>query len=396
MKEKANMKSKIIVTGGGSGGHVSCASAIIEELATRYNLTEENFLYIGGDLGMEGENKSESLEKRYFNNKQFNQKYIRAGKLQRKISLQTIKLLLRTILGIIDSYKIIKIFKPDIVISTGGFVTVPVCTVAKLFKAQIYIHEQTATIGLSNKIVSKFAQKVFITFPSSSKYFSKEKSTHTGNLIRKAIFEKTGKGEFSNILKDMIKEKNNYPIIYISGGGLGSHIINQTVESSLTELLEKYQIVLQTGGNSILNDYENIMKQREKLPEQIKKRFLPIKFISEKEIGFLFNNTDLFIGRAGANTVYELGVLRIPSILIPIPWVTHNEQEENARILSNLGIAKIINEKDLTPQNLSKSIDKYFANPTETKNKIKLNQKRIDEIFKTDAVTKIFKFLNIK
>ena len=102
MKEKANMKSKIIVTGGGSGGHVSCASAIIEELATRYNLTEENFLYIGGDLGMEGESKSESLEKRYFNNKQFNQKYIRAGKLQRKISLQTIKLLLRTILGIID------------------------------------------------------------------------------------------------------------------------------------------------------------------------------------------------------------------------------------------------------------------------------------------------------
>ena len=194
----------------------------------------------------------------------------------------------------------------------------------------------------------------------------------------------------------MIKEKNNYPIIYISGSGLGSHIINQTVESSLTELLEKYQIVLQTGGNSILNDYENIMKQREKLPEQIKKRFLPIKFILEKEIGFLFNNTDLFIGRAGANTVYELGVLRIPSILIPIPWVTHNEQEENARILSNLGIAKIINEKDLTPQNLSKSIDKYFANPTETKNKIKLNQKRIDKIFKTDAVTKIFKFLKLR
>lgn len=396
MEEKANMKSKIIVTGGGSGGHVSCASAIIEELSTKFNLTNQNFLYIGGDLGMEGENNSESLEKRYFSNKKFNQKYIRAGKLQRQFSLKTIKLLLRTILGIIDSYKIIKDFKPDIVISTGGFVTVPVCVVAKLFKAEIYIHEQTATVGLSNKIVSKFAQKVFLTFPSSSKYFPKEKSVHTGNLIRKAIFEKAGEGEFSNILKTMIKQREKYPIIYISGGGLGSHIINQTVASSLTELLEKYQIVLQTGGNSILNDYESIMKQREKLPDLMKQRLLPIKFVSEKEIGFLFNNTDLFIGRAGANTVYELGVLKIPSILIPIPWVTHNEQEENAKILSDLGIAQILNEKDLTTDNLLESIGKYFENSETIKREIGLNQKIIEEIFNTDAITKIFKFLNIK
>lgn len=396
MEEKDKMNSKIIVTGGGSGGHISCASAIIEELYTRYDLTDENFIYIGGDLGMEGESKAESLEKRYFKNKNFNQKYIRAGKLQRNFSIKTVTLLFRTLLGVIDSYQIIKNFKPDIVISTGGFVTVPVCIVAKLFRSKIYIHEQTATVGLSNKIVSKVAEKVFLTFPSSAKYFPAQKSIHTGNLIRKAIFNKTGDGELSNALRNMIKQREKLPIIYISGGGLGSHIINQTVMKSLKILLERYQVVLQTGNNSIYNDYGTAVKIKRSLPKDMEGRFFPIKFVSETEIGFLFNNIDLFVGRSGANTVYELGVLKIPSILIPIPWVTHNEQEENAKILSTLNLAEILKENDLTTQKLVDSIEKYFQNIDSKREKIKSNKEKIERIFNTDAVIKIFNILNIK
>lgn len=396
MEEKDKMNSKIIVTGGGSGGHISCASAIIDELSIRYDLTNQNFMYIGGDLGMEGESKAESLEKRYFKNKNFNQKYIRAGKLQRNFSIKTVTLLFRTLLGVIDSYQIIKNFKPDIVISTGGFVTVPVCIVAKLFRSKIYIHEQTATVGLSNKIVSKVAEKVFLTFPSSAKYFPAQKSIHTGNLIRKAIFSKTGKGELSDAVRSMIKIKENLPIIYISGGGLGSHVINQTVMESLKILLERYQVVLQTGNNSIYNDYGTAVKIKRSLPKDMEGRFFPIKFVSETEIGFLFNNIDLFVGRSGANTVYELGVLKIPSILIPIPWVTHNEQEENAKILSTLNLAEILKENDLTTQKLVDSIEKYFQNIDSKREKIKSNKEKIERIFNTDAVIKIFNILNIK
>lgn len=396
MEEKDKMNSKIIVTGGGSGGHISCASAIIDELSIRYDLTNQNFMYIGGDLGMEGESKAESLEKRYFKNKNFNQKYIRAGKLQRNFSIKTVTLLFRTLLGVIDSYQIIKNFKPDIVISTGGFVTVPVCIVAKLFRSKIYIHEQTATVGLSNKIISKIAEKVFLTFPSSAKYFPTRKSIHTGNLIRKAIFNKTGDGELSNALRNMIKQREKLPIIYISGGGLGSHVINQTVMKSLKILLERYQVVLQTGNNSIYNDYDTAIKIKRNLPRDIGGRFLPIQFVSEEEIGFLFSNTDLFIGRSGANTVYELGVLKIPSILIPIPWVTHNEQEENAKILSTLNLAEILKENDLTTQKLVDSIEKYFQNIDSKREKIKSNKEKIERIFNTDAVIKIFNILNIK
>lgn len=396
MEEKDKMNSKIIVTGGGSGGHISCASAIIDELSIRYDLTNQNFMYIGGDLGMEGESKAESLEKRYFKNKNFNQKYIRAGKLQRNFSIKTVTLLFRTLLGVIDSYQIIKNFKPDIVISTGGFVTVPVCIVAKLFRSKIYIHEQTATVGLSNKIISKIAEKVFLTFPSSAKYFPAQKSIHTGNLIRKAIFSKTGKGELSDAVRSMIKIKENLPIIYISGGGLGSHVINQTVMESLKILLERYQVVLQTGNNSIYNDYGTAVKIKRSLPKDMEGRFFPIKFVSETEIGFLFNNIDLFVGRSGANTVYELGVLKIPSILIPIPWVTHNEQEENAKILSTLNLAEILKESDLTTQKLVDSIEKYFQNIDSKREKIKSNKEKIERIFNTDAVIKIFNILNIK
>lgn len=375
MESKKEIKKKIILTGGGSGGHISVVSSLIATLQKKYLLNEENFLYIGGDLGMEDEKPGNSLEKKIFSKETFNQKYIRAGKLQRSISLKTIYLLFRVILGFIDSFKIIKEFKPDIVISTGGFVTVPVCIAAKIFKSKIYLHEQTATVGLANSIVSKFADKIFITFPSSIKYFSKEKTIHTGNLVRPEIFEKSGSGQIIQPLKRMLINQEEYPIIYISGGSLGSHSINITIKDSLTNLLEDFQIILQTGDNKALKDYEILKKEREKLPNELKERFLPIKYVSRGEIGFLYDNIDLFVGRAGANTVYEMGILKIPSLFIPIPWVTHNEQEENALILKNLGLADILHEGELTPEQLVLKIHRFYE-----------KEKTID----SDALSKIF------
>ena len=159
---KKQLSKRIIVTGGGSGGHISAALSVISSLEEKYILEKNHFLYVGGDLGMEGEKPGNSLEQKLMKGKSFECKYIRAGKLQRSLSFNTIRLLFRTILGLIDSYKIIKTFRPDIVISTGGYVTVSVCLIAKLLKADIYLHEQTATVGLTNKIVGKLAKKIFI------------------------------------------------------------------------------------------------------------------------------------------------------------------------------------------------------------------------------------------
>lgn len=379
MEGKKVLKKRIVVTGGGSGGHVSVASAIISALREKYELTNQNFLYVGGDLGMSNERPGKSIEKRIFSKENFNQKYIRAGKLQRRFSLKSLYLLIRVIFGFWDSFIILKKFKPDIVISTGGFVSVPVCLIAKILKAQIYLHEQTAAVGLSNKIVGKYANKIFITFPSSEEYFPKGKTLHSGNLVREEIFNKSGRGPIVQPLKKMLEQQEEFPIVYISGGSLGSHIINSTVKECLLSILQDFQIILQTGDNQEYKNYELLVKERRKLSANLRDRFFPIKYVGRKEIGFLLNNINFFVGRSGANTVYEMGVLKIPSIFIPIPWVTHNEQERNAKVLKNLGLAEILPEGELIPENLVLKMKRFY---NREKN---YDEKEIDKTFLKNA-----------
>ncbi len=389
LMDKQKLNKKILITGGGSGGHISAALSIISSLESKYILDNEHFLYVGGDLGMEGEKTGNSLEQKLMKGKNFNCKYIRAGKLQRSFSWNTIKLLFRTIPGFIDSYKIVKAFRPNIVISTGGFVTVHVCIAAKLFKAKIYLHEQTATVGLTNSIVGKISDKIFISFESSRKYFKKEKTILTGNLVRSDIFNTKGQGNVVDQVRKMKEKQSKYPIIYISGGGLGSHLINETIKEALSSLLQKYQIILQTGDNKVFKDYAILKDKKTSLSNDLKERFLPVTYINNTEIGYVLNNTDLYIGRSGANTVYELGVLQIPSIFIPIPWVTHNEQQRNAEVLANLGLAEILPEGELMPECLMSKIESFL------KKEKQIDIKQLKEIFRTDANEIILKSIGI-
>lgn len=367
------LKKKIVVTGGGSGGHVYTALSLMKALRDKYRNSPKLLLYIGGDLGMENDKAGNSIDKKVFCRENFSQEYIRAGKLQRSFSFKSLILLFRTTLAFIDSYRIINKFKPDIVISTGGFVSVPVCLIAKIFGSEIYLHEQTSTVGLSNRIVGKFAKKIFIAFPSSIEFFPKEKTIHTGNLLREEIFKENSNASFSKELKSMIEEQEESPIIYISGGSLGSHTINITVKECLYPLLQKYQLIVQTGDNQKYKDFEILQKEKKKLPKELQSKLLILKYIDSKEIGLVLNNIDLFVGRSGANTVYEMGILQIPSIFIPIPWVTNNEQEKNARILRDLGIAEIIHEGELTPETLVLKINR-FINKTKNYNKEELSR----------------------
>lgn len=197
-----------------------------------------------------------------------------------------------------------------------------------------------------------------------------------------------GRGGITESVKKMIIHQEDLPIIYVSGGSFGSHIINNVIKESLLLLLQDYQLILQTGDNNITNDFKLLSLERDKLTDELKERMVVTKYIGNEEIGFVLNNTDLFIGRAGANTVYELGLLRIPSILIPIPWVTHNEQMENAKVLESIGLARIINEGELTPEKLQVTLRLF------SKEKIDVNEKKANEIFIKNAAFKIIKNIN--
>lgn len=386
---KRKLNRKVIIVAAGSGGHLSAATAIIDGLREKYSDVDQNLLFVGGDLAMTGERGNTSLEEKKVKELGIQFKKVRAGKLQRRFSLSTIPLAMRTVLGIIDAYRITKEFSPDLIISTGGYVCVPVAIAAYMLKIPVFLHEQTAAIGLSNKIVSKIAQKVFITFPSSARYIPENKAIHVGNAVRKSVFQTKGEGEIFDAITNMKKREKELPILYISGGGQGSHIINLTIRDILPTLLQKYQIILQTGDNQVHRDYEVLYRDWKGLSPDLRERLFVTKFIDEKSIGSVFNNATLFVGRSGANTVYELGALGIPAILIPIPWVTHNEQELNAKILVDLGQAMILPEGELNPSKLKLEIDRFVAKL----GNLEIDQAKAKEIFRLDAVERMLTFI---
>jgi UDP-N-acetylglucosamine--N-acetylmuramyl-(pentapeptide) pyrophosphoryl-undecaprenol N-acetylglucosamine transferase len=350
------LNKRIIITGGGSGGHVSVAQSIISELEKRYSNTKEMILYIGGDLAMIGDTTNTSIEERIIVPTGYTFKKLRAGKLQRYFSLKTFELFFRGFLGISDAYNYVKEFKPDLIISTGGFVSVPVALAAFLLKIPLYIHEQTASVGLSNRIAGFIAKKIFVSFEQSLKFFPKKKTIVVGNPVRDEIFQSIVESENAKTILKMSENKKTFPIILVMGGSLGSHIINVAIRNSLTHILEKYQIILQTGVNQTFKDYDVLIKDRLTLPKEKQNRLLIVKSLNRDEIGTAFKYSDVYLGRSGANFVYELGLLQIKSILVPIPWVTHNEQEKNANILVDMGTGTIVREGELSKDKIMDTV----------------------------------------
>ncbi|MDY0096818.1 MAG: UDP-N-acetylglucosamine--N-acetylmuramyl-(pentapeptide) pyrophosphoryl-undecaprenol N-acetylglucosamine transferase [Candidatus Dojkabacteria bacterium] len=372
---------KILITGGGSGGHISVAKSLISTLIEDFDIPSNNLTYVGGDLGMEGESVGNSLDMRSFKDVNVNKYYIRAGKFQRKVSLRTIPLLFRTILGFFDSISILSKQKPNILISTGGFVSVPVCIAGILFNKPIYLHEQTASVGLSNRVIGRFAKKIYLAFRESSRYFKEKKVVHVGNIVRKEIFLKQ-KNENTDIdIVKLVENNSSLPFIYISGGSLGSHVLNEKVIGCIEDLLSSYRVLLQTGDNEIHKDFDKAIDKKISLSEDLQSRFVIKKYIDEKSIGYVLNSMDLFVGRSGANTVYEIGVLKKYALLIPIPWVTHNEQYLNAKVLEDIGSTNILEEKYLENCNLRKEIERL-----EEKKKIrKIDSEKLEKLFPINA-----------
>ena len=374
-------ETRILITGGGSGGHISVAKSLISTLIEDFDIPSKNITYVGGDLGMEGERVGNSLDMKSFKDVDVKKYYIRAGKFQRKVSLKTIPLLFRTFLGFLDSISILSKQKPNILISTGGFVSVPICIAGILFGKPIYLHEQTASVGLSNRVVGIFAKKIYIAFRESIKYFNKKKVVHVGNIIRKEIFLKQKNEDTDTDIVNLLERNPFLPFIYISGGSLGSHVLNEKVIECIDDLLSSYRILLQTGDNEIHKDFDKALEKRDSLTEDLQSRLAIKKYIDEKSIGYVLNSMDLFVGRSGANTVYEIGVLKKYALFIPIPWVTHNEQYLNAKVLEDIGSANILEEKYLENCNLKKEIERL-----EEKVKVrKIDIEKLEKLFPTNA-----------
>ena len=320
---------RVIITAGGTGGHIYPALAIINKIKKEEPNSE--FIYIGTHNRME----KDIVPK---HNIPFKEIEI-YGFYRREIfkNFKVIKTLLKSYK---KSKKIIKEFNPDIVIGVGGYVTVPVLMAAKRLKYKTVVHEQNSVPGLSNKILSFLVDKILVSFESSMKYFPKKKVYFTGNPCSEDALNK------EPFKKEELGLSNSKKLVYIVMGSLGSSKISEFMINSLKLFKDKnYEVVFVTGKDS----YEMVASN--KFPDNVK--LFP--YLENQTRAFQI--ADIIVTRCGASTLSEIVALEKPSILIPSPYVPNNHQYKNAIDFINEGAAILLEEVDLKGNRLVDIID---------------------------------------
>lgn len=282
-------------------------------------------------------------------------------------------------LGVIQSLILLLRLRPHLIVSFGGYLSVPAVLAGFLLRIPSFTHEQTTQAGLANQIISPLVKKIFITWSSSFKYFPKKKTVLIGLPLRKVFFEKVKTTVF----------KNNLSTIFIVGGKQGSHFINKLVEEILVDLLKEYNLIHQTGRIEKTKDLIRLKKKRKALPLELKKRYLLKPYFLEKEMATFLRAADLAISRAGAHIIYELAALGKPAILIPIFWAYKNEQFNNALVLKKSGVAKVLDQREINSQILIKTIKKCFKELPE----LKKNGLKAQKLIRKNAAEKMVLFI---
>ena len=331
-KDDVNMKKSIVFTGGGSAGHVTPNIAIINKLKEK----DWTINYIGSKNGIEEEIiKKENIP---FHS-------ISSGKLRRYFDWKNFTDPLRIMKGVSDAYFILRKLKPQVVFSKGGFVTVPVVIAAKMLKIPILIHESDITPGLANKIATKFATKVCVTFDETMKHFPKERVLFTGSPIREELF--SGDKVVGKAILGFHEQK---PILTIMGGSLGARKINQYVRENLEVLTKSFQIVHLCGKGNVDESFTDV------------KGYKQYEYIST-ELPHVLAASDYIISRAGANSIFEFLALKKPMLLIPLSRnASRGDQILNANSFKKKGYAEVIMEEDLTKETFLKSVQTLQSN----------------------------------
>lgn len=321
---------KIILTGGGTAGHVTPNIALIPELQKRgYEIH-----YIGSKDGIETKLMAE-FDIPYYG--------ISSGKLRRYFDLKNFTDPARILKGYAEAAKIIKRVKPDVIFSKGGFVTVPVVLAAKRKKVPCVLHESDISPGLANRLCIPSATAICANFPETLSHLPEEKAHLTGSPIRKELFS-------GNRLKglDFCGFTADKPVVLVIGGSLGSVRVNDAVREILPQLLEKYQVIHLCGKDKVDQELEGT------------KGYVQFEYI-QKELCDLLDAADLVISRAGANAICELLALHKPNILIPLSLeASRGDQILNAASFEKQGFSYVIKEEDLTSEKLLNAVTEVY------------------------------------
>lgn len=356
---------RILISAGGTGGHIYPALAIIEGFK-KYDKDLE-VLYIGTKNRMEKDIVPKNGIPYYG---------IEIYGLSKNI-FKDIKDVFLIFKAKKEIKKKILEFKPDVVLGIGGYVTYPVLSVAKSLHIKTFIHEQNAIPGKTNKMISKYADIIGISFKESAKYFPNKNVLYTGNPTGIRALNT------SRITKSSLGLNDDKPLVVVVCGSLGSETVNNAMKGYLKTLENKdYQVVYITGKNL----YEEFIKI--KYPKNVK--VLPYL----DNLTGLLKETDVLVARAGASTIAEVLSLKVPTIFIPSPYVANNHQYYNAVSLKNDNLALMLEEKDLSIPNITKNIEDLLYNK-DKQIKIKNNLNKVSTLDSTkiiyDAIKELIK-----
>src|SRR5215208_2615272 len=334
---------KILVTGGGSSGHISPALAIIKTIGDLAEGADwrPQFCYIGGTRG---------IERQLITAAGIDFVGVATGKLRRYFSLENLTDMFRIPVGVAQSLREVARFRPDVVLSTGGYVGVPAVLAAAMLRVPILTHEQTVQVGLANRITARFATTIALTFESARQELPaalRGKAIVTGNPVRPLIFG--GDRAAATHWAGFARADDRLPTIYVTGGSQGARIINRAIEAALPDLLVLCRVIHQCGQqpDGEQQDYDRLEQAAAQLPPELRRRYHFTRFVGA-EIKDVFALADLVVGRAGAGTIAEICVLGKPALYIPLVPTGGDEQTRNAQACAAAGAATIIAQAELS------------------------------------------------
>ncbi len=320
---------KIVLTGGGTGGHLFPLATVVEYIRDNYKEEEIQFVYFG---------PKGKLEKEIMTNINIPQKWILSGKLRRYFSFKYIVDLIKMPLGFMQSLFHLLIYMPDAVFAKGGYASVPVVLAAWLYRIPIIIHESDAKPGMANEFLGNLATRVAISFERARIHFPPSKTFLSGNPVSKRVLG----GDPKEAMRILHINKIVKPVVFILGGSQGAEFINRRILQALKSLVSKYQIVHQTG----VKDYQAVVNEAERQGFKIgHSDYYPVAFIGD-EIKHFYALADVVISRAGATTIAEISANKKLSILVPITHSANNHQRMNAFEIARLGGAIVLEENN--------------------------------------------------
>jgi UDP-N-acetylglucosamine--N-acetylmuramyl-(pentapeptide) pyrophosphoryl-undecaprenol N-acetylglucosamine transferase len=336
----ASCPIKIVIAGGGTGGHVLPAVSVIEELSRRQ--IETDYLWIGSHDG---------VEQREAKRRNIAFVPVQTGKFRRYLDPKTLVDAGRVPTGVVQSRRQLNAFQPDVVFSTGGFVSVP--TVIAAFRlAPVLTHEQTAIVGLATRVNARFSSVLALSHEQTRSLINGRRSRVivTGNPVRLSLLDGMAERGFAQFEFDP-----TVPLLYVTGGMNGSSPINQRIEALLPGLLDHCQILHQAGPPTANDDAARLERIRGSWPEHHQRRYRVVETVGD-ELRDVYAAASLVLARAGAGTIAELPLVAKPSILIPLPRSGGGEQDVNAGVLGSGGAAIVIAQADATPERLRSEI----------------------------------------